>query len=485
MVSDDRPLDLSATELRRLYEAKAVSPREVLEAVARRIELINPVLNALPTCAIDAAALLAADAEERYVGRRARPLEGIPVVVKDLVDTEGLRTTYGSRIFATHVPRQDALVVERLRRAGAIIVGKAATHEFGWGITTDSDLFGPTRNPWALDRVPGGSSGGSAAALAAGLTPLAIGTDTGGSIRIPAAFCGVVGLKPTRGRVPMRGVFGLAPSLDHVGPMARTAADALLLLDALDGGGSTPERPIGRIGSSTLTHLRIGRCRDLEPIEPRYAIGRTIHATMERAEALGAETVEVEAPEARGAYATFATIVLAEGLRRHRALGLWPQQAGLYSDDVRERLERAERVDLDRHRAAVDLRGRLEHVADTVFAEVDVLVAPVAGVSPIQIERVAEEGLDFREAVMSFTAPHNLTGLPACSVPAGFDDLGLPVGVQLIGPAWSDRSLLRLAQQLDESAPEIRARWPGTTRIGSTAPFEVARAPQDGLRYQS
>jgi len=224
---------LSATALAGGYREGAFTPVEVIDALTQQIESINPQINAFTTTVFEQAAADAVRCTQELRGGSDKPLLGIPVAIKDLVDTAGIRTTYGSRIFSGQTPERNARIVDQLIEAGAIIVGKTATHEFAWGFTTDNPHFGPTRNPWATNRISGGSSGGSAAALAAQLVPLAIGTDTGGSIRLPAAYCGVSGLKPSFGSLSLDGIFPLAPSLDHVGPMARTPQDLDLCMAVL------------------------------------------------------------------------------------------------------------------------------------------------------------------------------------------------------------------------------------------------------------
>lgn len=464
--ASDRLWALSALELRAGFHAGAFSPRELIDSLAARVERIDPVVNALTTTALQEARLRATDASRRYANGSARALEGVPVVVKDLIDTAALRTTYGSRVYENHVPRRDAAVVARLRRAGAIILAKAATHEFAWGITTESPHSGPTRNPWSLDRVPGGSSGGSAAALASRLSPLAIGTDTGGSIRIPAAFCGVVGLKPTRGRLPLDGVFGLAFSLDHVGPMARTPPDLALLMNVLACAPSRPDAHLEPSSVAPLQGLRVGRCRDLEPVSLAPAAATAVEGTLNTAASLGAEVIEVELPEADNAYGMLATIVLAEGLWHHRRLGLWPQRAGSYSLDVQERLRLAEQVAFDDYFSAVRKRVRLEGAAIRLLSHVDVLVAPVCAEGPPPIVEaetagpIADLRVDLREALIACNALASLAGLPACCIRAGFDERGLPVGIQIIGAPSSDDEILRVAETLWRATCGVQDRWP-------------------------
>lgn len=453
-VDDPGLCERSALELRAGYLAREFTPAEVVEALAARVAERDPVVNAFTTLALDTACEEAARAGEAYARGDAGPLAGVPVAVKDLIDTAGLRTTYGSAIHADHVPAADADVVARVRAAGAVVIGKTTTHEFAWGITSDNPHQGPCRNPWDSSRVAGGSSGGSAAALACGDAPLALGSDTGGSIRIPAAFCGVVGLKPTFGRVSTAGVFALAPSLDHVGPLARTAADARLLLDvvALD--------PVARAPVS-LHGLRVGVSADLEPVGLHPAVARARDAALAALGAMGARVVEVAIPGGLDAYAIFSPIQLAEALGVHRRAGLFPEHADRYGADVRARLEAAEGVGLAAYLEAGDRRRQLGEAFAAAFAHADVLLTPISAGPPVRVGEHQTEHLGrriaFRELVMGSTVPQDLTGLPACAVPAGFDDDGLPIGVQVTGPWREEHRVLCVAEALDavSSVPRI------------------------------
>ena len=265
---------LGAGELLDAFRGRTVSPVEVVGRIAERIDAVDRLVGGFTTLCLDRARVEARQAERAWAQGDARPLEGVPLGVKDLFDSEGVRTSYGSPMFATHIPERDAEALRRARAAGAILIGKTQTHEFAWGISSVNELTGSTHNPWALDRISGGSSGGSAVALAADEVPLALGSDTGGSIRVPSSLCGVVGLKPTYGRVSLTGVWPLAPSLDHPGPMARTPADAALLLEAIAGidpaDPSTEDVPLGDLRGELprgLTGLTVGVCPDLELVE--------------------------------------------------------------------------------------------------------------------------------------------------------------------------------------------------------------------------
>jgi len=419
--------DLPATELRARYRTRELSPVEVLDEVAQRIAEREPELNAFITLTLDEAREQAARSEAAYANGTAGPLEGIPLAIKDLFDTQGVRTTYGSRIFAGHIPDRDAEAVRLVKRAGALIVGKTLTHEFAWGITSANPHFGPARNPYDPERVPGGSSGGSGVALATGMCALALGSDTGGSIRIPAAFCGVSGLKPTYGRVSTTGVWPLAPSLDHAGPMARTPADVGLLYDVL---AASP--PAGEV-------RRIAVCPDLHI----HALDPDLQRAFDRAiQALDAEIVEVEFPNARDIHPAFQILQAAEAAHTHRHL--FPDHADEYGDDVRARLERRD-ISLRDYLDADAVRVAVHASFARVFLQADLLLTPVHATAP---ERIGERSEDFRNRVLTYTVPQDVAGLPACAVPVGFCDLGMPIGIQLTGPAGAERTVLKAAEAL-------------------------------------
>ena len=468
---------LSAVELLDAYRRLELSPVEVLDELSARIELIDPLVGAFTTLCLERAREEAAAAEAAYrSGEVDRPLLGVPFGVKDLFDSAGVRTTYGSPMFADHVPTFDAAAVRRAREAGAILVGKTQTHEFAWGITSVNFLMGTSRNPWAPERMSGGSSGGSAVALAAHLVPLAIGSDTGGSIRVPSAFCGTVGLKPTYGRISAAGVLPLARSLDHPGPMARTPADARLLLKTLAGvdpdDPRTEDRPVGDEDvSSGLEGVRIGLCPNLHLVPLAADVQEAFDSAVRAVGDLGAELVEVGLPEAELAYPTFVTIQRAEALFTHRQAGLYPARREEYGDDVLGRLEAAEGVQLEDYLAASADRQRLRAGFARAFGQVELLLTPVSAGPPLPIgeERLVHFGceLEFRELVMSYTVPQDLTGLPACTVRAGFDALGIPVGIQLTGPPWSEGRVLQAAEALYSATPDVQQRWPEPALAGA------------------
>jgi aspartyl-tRNA(Asn)/glutamyl-tRNA(Gln) amidotransferase subunit A len=423
---------VNAVELRAAFAARELSPVEIVEAAA-----VRPELGAFITLRLDHAREQARAAERAYARGEARALEGLPLAVKDLFDTAGVRTTYGSRIFSEHVPDTDAELVSRAREAGAIVVGKTLTHEFAWGITSVNPHFPPCRNPFDPERVPGGSSGGSAVALAVGACALALGTDTGGSIRIPAAFCGISGLKPTYGRLSTRGVFPLAPSLDHTGPMARTPGDVRLFYEALAG-------PV-----SPEPARRVAVCPDLHVRAPEPGIARAFEAAVATFE----NVVEVDFAGADRLYPTYASIQNGEAALTH--IDRFPARRDEFGEDVAARLEMAARVTLAEYAAATAERERIRAAFARIFAQADLLLTPVSAVPPEPISQPTHQ--KFRDGVLPYTVPQDLAGLPACAVPVGFDDHGLPVGVQLTGPPYAEGRVLAAAEALFSATASARA----------------------------
>ncbi|MFL5818726.1 MAG: amidase [Conexibacter sp.] len=437
--------ELDAAGLVAAYRRRQLSPVEVATALLRRQERLAD-LRAI-VCAADERAIDAArQAERRYANDTARgPLDGVPFVVKDLIDTASLPTVCGAPLLlAGRRPARDAVAVARMVEAGAVLLGKTATHQFGLGITTVGEQTPPVRNPWHRDRTAGGSSGGSACAVAAGLAPIALGTDTAGSVRIPADFCGVVGLRPTRGAVPMEGVWPLAPTLDQVGPLTRTVADAARVLDLLRGAGPRPRPP------RTLEGLRVGVADELAFERCDAAHRRALDDVLDAAVAAGAEVHAVALPAVDASVDVLGAIVSVEALATHRASGLWPDRRRLYERDVRQRLLRAEDVTEAEQIAAGRRREEIAQALDRAFASVDVLLSPPAGVRPSPIAE-GPGSTAFRTAVMSCVAPQSLAGLPALVLPVTRDPDGVPVGVQLTAPRGRDDLLLDVGAQLEHA----------------------------------
>jgi aspartyl-tRNA(Asn)/glutamyl-tRNA(Gln) amidotransferase subunit A len=463
---------LGAHDLLREYAARGASPVEVVDALAARIAAVDPVVGGFTALSLARAREEAKTSEAAWARGKPRPLEGVPFAAKDLFDTEGVRTAYGSRMFDAHVPNRDAEAVRRARAAGAILLGKTQVHEFAWGITSVNERLGSARNPWALDRVSGGSSGGSAVVLAADEVPLALGSDTGGSIRVPAAFCGVVGLKPTYGRISGAGAWPLAFSLDHPGPMARTPLDAALLLAAVAGEDPSDPATVGAPQCDVqhdevergLAGLAVAVCDDLHPVPLTDDVRSAFDAACKCVEDAGGRVVDVRFPDADGIFFAFRVIQGAEALYTHRRAGLYPDRRSEYGDDVLGRLDAATEITLDQYLDASMERARIRSGFTRLFELCDVLLTPVSAGSPVAIgeETVLHHGseLTFRELVMPYTTPQDLVGLPACAVRAGFDGLGVPIGVQFTAPAWQEGTALRAAQGLYEATRDVQDRRP-------------------------
>ena len=440
-----------------LVRKKKVSPVELLDAVFARMDALNPLLNAYITVAADSARADASRAEREILrGRWRGPLHGIPISLKDNIATKGIRTTAGSKILADHVPHQDATVARCLRRAGAVIVGKTNLHEFAYGVTTENPHHGLTRNPWDTERIPGGSSGGSAAALAAGMCFASVGTDTGGSIRIPAALCGIVGLKPTYGRVSAHGTVPLSPTLDHVGPLARTVADAAIVLRAIAGrdpcDATTLALPPLRLPENLKTlpgRRRLGMPRDYFFDRLDDEVRRATLQAAKYFERRGAEIVEVSLPSLAASVEPGNHLALAEATHYHRRMGWFPARAAGYGEDVRKRLEAGADVRAVDYLRAFEMQQRVRAEFDCAFALVDAILAPVTPVPAPLIGRkmlaLGGEEEPVRAALLRLCRPANLAGLPAISVPCGFTGAGLPVGLQIIGPRCGEEIVLRLA----------------------------------------
>jgi aspartyl-tRNA(Asn)/glutamyl-tRNA(Gln) amidotransferase subunit A len=443
---------MGTAELVACYRRREASPGEVVEALAGRVEALDRKVGAFTTKLFEEARREAAE-RERSADRDA-PLYGVPVAVKELFDVAGAETTWGSSMLAGRVPSGDAETVARLRRAGAIVLGLTRSHEFAWGITTRSERGG-TRNPWDDGRIAGGSSGGAAAAVAAGLVPAALGSDTGGSIRIPAAFCGIAGFKPTYGAVPVDGVCPLAPSLDHAGPLARRARDLVSLTEVLSG------RPL-KIGMEGPPRFVVSR--DLHVVAPAPDRERAFEDVVRAVTAAGASVVERRFPGAAAIYDTFARIQLFEAIAVHRdRLALYPARREEYSAGVAARLALAERVTEDDYEAAGRERRAVRARFAELLASARILLTPVSATAPSTVQRpdvVDHLGaeLPLREAVMHYTVPQNVAGLPACVVWSGKDGVGLPVGIQLTAAAGEDAACLAAACWLEDvlGAPE----WP-------------------------
>ena len=455
------------SEIGKLYRRRKLSPVELTRFLLDRIARLNPRLNAYLALNSEAALKDAAAAESALCGKSRRksgrdlgPLHGIPISLKDNLYTAGLRTTGGSGFLRDFLPLQDAAVVTSLKNAGAILLGKTNLHEFAYGVTSNNQHFGPVRNPWDVDRISGGSSGGSAAALASGLCYGSIGTDTGGSIRIPASLCGVVGLKPGLGRVSAEGAIPLSTTLDFVGPMARTVSDVARLFDAI----ATPEknkRPprAARRPSTRGHHLRLGIPKHffLDIVGPE--IQQAFESSLVTLKKLRAKLKEVSLPYLKDTERAGNQIAWAEATHYHRQAGWYPLHAADYGEDVRSRLEMGEKVSALEYLRALDLREKFIagfHLA-LLENEVDALVTPT---TPIAAPLIGEENISIagkdhstRALLLRLNRPANLGGLPAISVPCGLTSSGLPAGLQFLTGVNGETLLLDLASSFEQVHP--------------------------------
>ena len=480
---------MAIAEWRQQLESGEVSARELTDHHLARIEAVDSSVHAFLEVTADRAR---ADAdrldEARAAGEDLPPLAGVPIAIKDNLCTKGIRTTCSSRMLESFVPPYESTVTDRLWRSGAVLIGKTNLDEFAMGGSTETSAFGPTANPWNTEHVPGGSSGGSAAAVAAGECMASLGSDTGGSIRQPASFCGVVGLKPTYGRVSRYGLVAFASSLDQVGPFATSVSDAAELLQAIAGedprDSTCLRAPVpnysDRLGRS-VTGLRIGvvrECFDHEGLDPQ--VKASVLAAADLLQSLGAELVDVSCPRFNDGIATYYVIAPSEasanlarydgvkyGFRADDASSLAAMTARSRAEGFGSEVQRriligtyalsAGYVDAY-YRKAQQVRTLIRRDFENAFTTVDVLLTPTAPSTAFAAGAHADDPLAMYLADL-LTIPANLAGLPAINVPCGFDSAGLPIGVQLIGNVLEEPLLLQVAHQYEQSA-DVMARRP-------------------------
>ena len=454
---------LTITEAAGLLARGEVSPVELTQAFLRRIEGLDRALNCFITLTAEAALQSARQAEAEIRGGYYRgTLHGIPLALKDLYETRGLRTTAGSKFFADNVPSTDAVAVERLNIVGAILLGKLNMHEIALGVTNNNPHFGACHNPWNLDCTPGGSSGGNAAALAAGLCLGALGSDTGGSIRIPASLCGVVGLKPTYGRASLRGVIPLSWSLDHAGPMARRVKDVAVLLQAIAGYDPLDPAAVDVQVPDYLAEIdqgvrgwRIALANDGFLKRADAEVLEVVHAAAQVFTRLGAEVIPAGLPNGRDAALNNGLIVTSEAAAFHRQrLAEHPEDFGA---DVRQRLQTGAAYTSTEYVLARRTQAELRRLFELFFNEYDVLLMPTTPIPAPSLD--GPDAVEQARTLTRFTAPFNLTGLPALSLPCGFTRDGLPIGLQIVARPWAEAALLR-AGQAYEMATEWHLRRP-------------------------
>jgi aspartyl-tRNA(Asn)/glutamyl-tRNA(Gln) amidotransferase subunit A len=432
-----------ASVSRKLRSGEA-SSIELTQLMLDRIERHNDTLNAFITVTGDLALEQARKADdERSQGKDCGPLHGIPIAIKDLFATKGIRTTSGSKLFENWIPDYDAAAVTRMLDAGAVLLGKTGLHELAYGNTSINPFFGAVRNPWATDHDPGGSSGGSAAAVSAGLAYAALGTETGCSIRQPAHCCGIVGHKPTYGLVSLEGIQPLVPSMDHVGPLTRCVEDAALMLGAL-----TANENFDCTGAA-LDGARIGVVRSFF-FDGYSEVIEVVNTALDRLCELGANVIELHLPDVEQAIrevrATFAEAfaVHADNLEEN------PEK---FSEELRRRLAESKSVSETRYMQAEAFRRKFTEAAEELMSECDVLVAPTATITAAPIDQRPE---DYRRHGWKNTGISDFTGQPSVSIPCGFTEKGLPVGLMFTGRLHEDRKVLQIAYAVEQATDWYR-----------------------------
>jgi len=421
-----------------------VSPQDLAHACFDQINKHNPQFNAYITT-ISPEDALRAQHPPKSTAPLNHALRGIPIAIKDIIDTAGTRTTIGTKFFADRIPDQDAFVVEKIRQAGALINGKTNTHEIALGVTGVNPHFGTVHNPWNAERISGGSSSGSAVAVSTGMAFAALGTDTGGSIRIPASLCGVVGFKPTRGRVSSRGVFPLSWNLDHVGPITRSVQDAALILQIISTYDAIDPSSIKMLAGDYLGHL----VDDMEGRKIAIGSGDFIHSAdpeiMEAVqnaalvfESMGCKIEKVNVDWMRDAAAANKVMTEADGAAVHRERLIDKPEA--FGDDVRRRLEAGAKYTSTEYALARQVQNEVRKRCELFFESYDYLLTPTTAVIAPPIKDL--DAVEVAPKLTRFTAPFNLTGLPALSLPCGFSKDGMPIGLQIISRAWSDAKTL-------------------------------------------
>jgi aspartyl-tRNA(Asn)/glutamyl-tRNA(Gln) amidotransferase subunit A len=463
---DEQLAFASIAQIGKLFRTRKLSPLELTKFLLERIERINPKLNAYITVSGENALKEAAKAESDLCGkgRKSRrdsgPLQGIPISLKDNIYTKDIRTTGGSNILREFVPLHDAAVVSALKKSGAVILGKTNMHEFAYGVTTGNPHFGAARNPWDLARIPGGSSGGSAAALAAGLCYGSIGTDTGGSIRIPASLCGVVGLKPGLGRVSIDGVIPLSITLDFVGPLARSVEDVALLLDPIFVREQNEKKfAPGNNPATRGRRPQLGIPKEFFFDVISEEVERKFENALQALKRSGAIFKFISLPEIAATEEAGNQIAWAEATLYHERAGWFPARAAEYGEDVRSHLEMGTAVTAVNYLKAREIREKFIAAFHSALTEnaLDAIVVPT---TPIVAPQMGEESVAIKGAthttrtlLLRLNRPANLAGVPSISVPCGLTAEGLPVGLQFMA-GWTDEPLLlELASELERVCP--------------------------------
>ena len=451
---------LTISDALEAIRTQKLSVRELVDACSGQIKRLNSKLNAFITVIPPDDAIKAQSLESNAFP--SKTLHGIPLAIKDLFDMAGLRTTIGSKFFADHIAEQDAFVVEKLKQAGAILMGKTNTHEIALGITGNNPHYGTARNPWDATRIPGGSSSGSAIAVATGMALGALGSDTGGSIRIPASLCGVVGFKPTFGRLSLRGVFPLSWNLDHVGPFAKTVRDIALMMQVM-----AVHDPLDPASAKMLTGDYLGHLKD-DVRARKIALGvgdfietsdgEVLEAVREAAnvfKSLGCKGEEVDVSWLQEAALANKIMTQSDGATVHR--DRLKEHPEMFGDDIRRRLEDGTKTPLTDYILARRTQAEIRKKLEQFFETYDFLILPTTPIVAPTIE--GHDAVEQAGRLTRFTAPFNLSGLPALSLPCGFTKEGLPIGLQIVSRAWGESKVLNIGHAF-EQATEWHKRMP-------------------------
>ena len=451
MEKSNHPTISAALELLR---GQKTSPQDLAGDCFRQIERLNPLLKAFITICDEEAPVNPQPANNTIPVALANALRGIPIAVKDLYETAGIRTTAGSKFFSEYIPDNDAFVLEKIKQAGAALVGKTNTHEIALGVTGNNPHYGTARNPWDTTRIPGGSSSGSAIAVATGMALGALGTDTGGSIRIPASLCGVVGFKPTYGRVSLRGIFPLSWNLDHAGPITSCVRDAALLLQVISIYDSLDPASIKMLTGDYLGHL----VDDMEGRKIAVGVGEFIEgadsevilAVRQAArvfESIGCNVREVNVDWMREAALANKTMTQSDGAAFHRdRLREHPE---MFGEDILRRLQEGAKTSSTEYALARRTQAEVRKRCELFFESHDLLILPTTPIAAPTIE--GNDAVEQAGRLTRFTAPFNLTGLPAVSIPCGFTKSGLPIGLQIVSRAWADAKVLNAAYAYEQA----------------------------------
>jgi aspartyl-tRNA(Asn)/glutamyl-tRNA(Gln) amidotransferase subunit A len=460
----------SIAEIGNLFRKRKLSPVELTKLMLARIERLNPKLNAYITVTAEVALTQAKKAESELFAPRGRkghhdrgPLHGIPISLKDNIYTAGIRTTAGSKILKDFIPQHDAPVVAQLKEAGAVLLGKTNMHEFAYGVTSNNPHYGPVHNPWDLARIPGGSSGGSAAAVATGLCFGSIGTDTGGSIRIPASLCGVVGLKPTWGRISTEAVVPLSPLLDCTGPLARSVHDVAILTSAIYTRVSR-EPNLGKLETLRANPRKfcLGIPRQLFFDALSSDVRKTFDSAVRGLCKAGMTTTDISIPLLDETEDAGNNIAWVEAILFHSQQGYFPARAEEYGKDVRARVGMGARVSALDYLRALEIQKQFSVQLHMALAEsgADALVYPSTPIEAPLIDqessRIGNHEYPTRAILLRHNRPANLAGVPAISLPCGFTPSGLPIGLQFMAGVSSEAVLLRIAKIFESTQPQVR-----------------------------